>query len=80
MHIHTIKGDITVAKKLGVAVKAIIEQTCPLGAKFKASSVFSNMAALPELQYDKYFGNYEFEYWKTKYNDSTRGLLLKTNG
>ena len=38
------------------------------------------MAHLPEPQFDKYFGNFEFEFWKTKHNESENGLLIKTKG
>ena len=39
------------------------------------------MADLPEQEYDKFFGNFNFEFWKRKHNeDSEQGLLLKTNG
>ena len=61
-----LKSDygISVGKKLGVSSVGIIR--C-LKGDINTSSIYSNMANLPEPQFDKYFGNYEFEYWKLKY-------------
>ena len=83
LHLQTNSGSIKINETLSVSKRGIVEQTSK-GGDVCVGKVESNVEEMPDINFDKFWGNYAFECWKTKYKEEQveeeKGLLIKTTG